>query len=155
MAEKLEFRNVREDQLKYDEDIRVTVQEKDKIKRYNWKQENIKKAELVRDRKIYSVLEQERLKLKKIENNLDLIVTQIDKQKTDMFIDYDMQERSKQGLIDRKKIQSKQLVEQLRRLEDRLQMEVGKHVAYNDKAKRELENELDKLQMMKNKFARD
>ena len=155
MAEKLEFRNVREDQLKYDEDIRVTVEEKDKIKRFNWKQENMKKADMARDRKIYSVLEQEKLKLKKKDDNLELIVTQIDKKKHDLNVDYEMYERSKQGLIEKKKIQSKQLVEQLRRLEDRLQMEVGKHVAYNDKAKRELENELDKLQMMKNKFARD
>jgi len=75
MAEKLEFRNVREDQLKYDEDIRITVEEKHKIERFNWKQENIRQADAVRDKKIYGVLEQQRYKLKKIENNLDLIVT--------------------------------------------------------------------------------
>jgi len=33
-------------------------------------------------------------------------------------------------------------------------MEAGKHIAFNDKAKRELENELDKLKMMKSKFTR-
>ena len=90
MAEKLEFRDVREDRLKYDEDHRMGEEEKNKIERFNCRLEHIKQSDMVRDRKIYSVLEQERLKLKKIENNLDLIVTQIDKQKTDMFIDYDM-----------------------------------------------------------------
>ena len=82
-------------------------------------------------------------------------ITQLDKQRTDWFIDFDIIERSKQGEIDRKRQQVKQLGEQLRKLEDRLQMEVGKHVAYNDKAKRELEIELDKLRILKNKFARD
>lgn len=71
MAEKLEFRNVREDQLKYNEDIRITMEERDKIKRYNWKQENNKKAHVAKDKRIYGVLEQEKLKLKKKEDDLD------------------------------------------------------------------------------------
>ena len=109
----------------------------------------------MRDKKINSVWDAQRMELKKIEARLDLEIQALDSMRTEANRDFEILERCKIRDIDRAEVQIKILEDQYEKALNRYEERVGWREAMRTKENNELVAEIDKKIMLEKKYNSD